>query len=70
VPWKRNGLRHSFISYRIADTNEVGKVAYEAGNSPAIIQRHYLKVVTPRQAKAWFGIVPKSAGPVPAPAAD
>ena len=70
VPWKRNGLRHSFISYRIADTNEVGKVAYEAGNSPAIIQRHYLKVVTPRQAKAWFGIVPRSAGPVPAPAAD
>jgi len=69
VPWKRNGLRHSFISYRIAETNDVSKVAYEAGNSPAIIQRHYLKVVTPKQAKAWFSIVPKETGVIPMPAA-
>jgi len=69
LPWKRNGLRHSFISYRVAETNDVSKVSYEAGNSPAMIQRHYLKVVTPKQAKAWFAIVPQDAGVIPMPAA-
>ena len=37
VEWKRNALRHSFISYRLAIINDVPKVAYEAGNSPRII---------------------------------
>jgi len=69
VSWKRNGLRHSFISYRVAVTNDVAKVSYEAGNTPAIIQRHYLKVVTAKQAEAWFSITPKDTGVIPMPAA-
>jgi hypothetical protein len=59
LEWKRNGLRHSFISYRTALTKNVPQVAFEAGNSPQMIQRHYLKIVTESVAKQWFAIMPK-----------
>ena len=58
VKWKKNALRHSFISYRVAETQDVAKVALEAGNSPQIIFRHYRELVQPKEAKAWFAIVP------------
>ena len=58
IPWKRNGLRHSFISYRVALTRDVASVAIEAGNSPAIISRNYLKCVTAEEAGRWFEIRP------------
>ena len=54
--WKRNGLRHSFISYRVADVQDVAKVSLEAGNSPQMIFKHYRELVTPKAAKAWFQI--------------
>jgi integrase len=58
VSWKANGLRHSFISCRLATTQDVAKVALEAGNSPAIIFRHYRELTTEAEAAEWFGIVP------------
>lgn len=58
VKWKKNALRHSFISYRVAETQDVAKVALEAGNSPQIIFQHYRELVQPKEAKAWFGIMP------------
>ena len=58
IRWKRNGLRHSFISYRVAQIQNVNQVALEAGNSPQIIFRHYRELVTPGDAERWFGIVP------------
>ena len=51
VKWKKNALRHSFISYRVADTQNVAQVALEAGNSPAIIFAHYRELVRPAEAK-------------------
>jgi hypothetical protein len=39
-------LCHSYISYRIAEVKNAARVALEAGNSPAIIFRHYRKLVT------------------------
>ena len=60
VEWKRNGLRHSFISYRVAMIKNVPQTAFEAGNSPTMIQRHYLKVVTESMAQAWFDLQPKA----------
>jgi integrase len=66
IPWKRNGLRHSFISYRIADIQNVAQVALEAGNSPSIIFKHYRALVTPEEAKAWFSLVPEPASDQPA----
>ena len=36
-----NGLRHSFISYRMAILKNAAEVALEAGNSPKMIFEHY-----------------------------
>ncbi len=58
IKWKRNALRHSFISYRVAIIKNVPQVAFEAGNSPVMIQRHYLKCVTESQARQWFNLFP------------
>jgi integrase len=55
--WKHNGLRHSFISYRVAVIKNVAEVALEAGNSPAMIFSNYRELVTPQDAEAWFAIV-------------
>jgi integrase len=56
--WKRNAMRHSYISYRVADTQNVAQVALEAGNSPQMIFQHYRELVRPEAAKTWFAIVP------------
>lgn len=58
--WQHNGLRHSFISYRVALVKNVNQVALEAGNSPQMIFKHYRELVTPQDAKAWFAVTPKS----------
>ncbi len=59
VDWPRNVLRHSFISYRIAIVKSADQVALEAGNSPAIIFKHYRELTTEEQAQEWFSILPK-----------
>jgi integrase len=56
--WRQNALRHSFISYRVAETGDVARTALEAGNSPKMIFRHYREVVDGEAAKAWFSITP------------
>lgn len=56
--WRRNALRHSFISYRVAKTGDVPRTALEAGNSPEMIFRHYRAVVDEASAEEWFGITP------------
>ncbi len=68
--WRRNALRHSFISNRVADVQNVSQVALEAGNSPAIIFSAYRSVVTPAEAGKFFALVPRPAPanvtPIPA----
>jgi integrase len=59
LKWKCNGLRHSFISYRLAEIQDVNRVALEAGNSPQMIFRHYRELATPEQARNWFAIAPQ-----------
>lgn len=56
--WRQNALRHSFISYRVAETGDVARTSLEAGNSPKMIFRHYREVVTEDEAHAWFSILP------------
>jgi len=56
---KRNGFRHSYISYRLAVINDTARVALEAGNSADIIFQHYRELVSPEEAAEWFGTVPK-----------
>lgn len=57
--WKHNALRHSFISYRVAETQNVAQVALEAGNSPRVVFSNYRELVRPKDAAAWFGIRPE-----------
>ncbi len=64
MKWKQNALRHSFISYRMAMVKDANQVALEAGNSPDIIFRNYLELVTQTQARSWFGIEPEAKGKV------
>lgn len=58
VSWVRNGLRHSYISYRLAVVHDAARVALECGNSPGVIFKHYRELVTPEQAEQWFSICP------------
>jgi hypothetical protein len=64
VKWKQNVLRHSFISYRLAEIQDVNRVALEAGNSPQMIFRHYRELATPDQARTWFSIAPAASNKV------
>jgi len=54
-----NGLRHSFCSYRMAETKSAAQVALEAGNSPKMLFEHYRELVTEAEAKDWFSLGPK-----------
>lgn len=56
--WRQNGLRHSFISYRVALTGDVNRTALESGNSAKMIFRHYREVVDEVAAKDWFSLLP------------
>jgi integrase len=56
--WRQNALRHSFISYRVAETGDVARTSLEAGNSPKMIFRHYREIVDGEAAKAWWSIRP------------
>ncbi len=56
LKWKPNGLRDSYISYRLAVVKSADQVALEAGNSPQMIFEHYRELVTPEQALAWFSV--------------
>jgi hypothetical protein len=60
VTWPHNALRHSFISCRISVVPSAAQVALEAGNSPAIIFKHYRELVTKEAAAEWFNILPLS----------
>ena len=58
IKWKHNALRHSFISYRLAEIQDVNRVSLEAGTSPQMIFRHYRELATPEHARTWFAIRP------------
>jgi integrase len=64
IKWKHNALRHSFISYRVAETQNMNQVALETGTSVKKIVAHYRELVTPKEAKEWFGILPHKGGKI------
>lgn len=63
VPWKNDGWRHSYASYRLAATQNAAALSEEMGNSVAMIRRHYLDLKHEDEAREWFARrkVPKSA---------
>jgi integrase len=58
VQWKKNAFRHSGISYRIAESGDIARVADESGNSVQVIRSNYLRRVKPSAAAEWFSIMP------------
>jgi integrase len=58
VKWKRNGLRHSFGSYRMEQVKNEGQVALEMGNSPQVVKDHYFEIVDERAAREYWSIRP------------
>jgi hypothetical protein len=61
--WPRNALRKSACTYADLLAMDSLKTAGEAGNSPAMLARHYIDFagLTRADAQAWFAIVPKDA---------
>lgn len=62
--WRKMGLtqdvmRHTFISMFVAKFRSIGEAAIQAGNSEAIIRRHYLNLKSREEAEAFFGILPR-----------
>lgn len=60
----RNGLRHSYASYRLADVQSADQVALEMGNSPRKLFQNYRELVTKAQAERWFSVMPAQSGKV------
>jgi integrase len=58
VSWKLNALRHSFISYRMAQTSDAARVSLESGTSPGTIFKRYRALGGEMDARQWFTIVP------------
>jgi integrase len=56
IRWRRNGLRHSFCSYRVAITGDIPLVSIESGNSVQMIKRCYWDVKHFDEGLRWFGL--------------
>jgi integrase len=54
VKWVKNGLRHSYGSYRCAVVKSAAQVALEMGNSEGIVRSNYLDYTERKAATAWF----------------
>lgn len=59
IPARRNGLRHAFCTYHFAKHANENLTAQQAGNSPAMVHKHYKGLATRREANQWFGVRPK-----------
>ena len=60
--WPKNGLRHSFASYRLAAIHDAPRVASELGHtSPHMLYSTYRELVLPEEAQRYWQIVPATA---------
>ena len=62
IRWKRNWCRHSYASYRLAQTGSPAQTAAEDGHSPYILERDYLHRVNAKDAEHYFALTPESCG--------
>ena len=65
-PWPQNVLRHSRVSYRLAQTGDEVLTAAEDGHSAQMLHQHYRALVTPADAARYFGILPTPGLDLPA----
>jgi integrase len=60
--WSKNGLRHSFASYRLAATNDAALVAAELGHATSqMLYSTYRELVLPEEAERYWKIAPSAA---------
>jgi integrase len=67
LSWRKNALRNSATTYDHLLRPDLARVAREAGNSAAVLEREYLNLdaATVENARAWFAILPpEHAAPV------
>lgn len=58
VKYKKNAMRNSYVSYRVAVVKDLAQVSLESGNSPKVVQEDYLELVMENEAQKWFSISP------------
>ena len=63
--WPADVLRHSAASYAIAEKKDAGRVAHELGNSPGILLRHYVELISPDSLREWAALLPSSLPELP-----
>ena len=56
--WKHNALRHSYISYAMAEIADAYRVAEICGNSASMVKTEYQKLALPSDARKYFGVRP------------
>jgi integrase len=62
IEWPQDGTRHSFGTYEMARTKDIGHVSEVMGNSPSVVKRHYQKAVPFEQGDEFFAIFPEAEG--------
>jgi integrase len=58
VPREQNALRHTFVSCHLERHCDPQRTAKSAGHSLAVLEQNYLKLVSKKDAEAWFNILP------------
>lgn len=54
--WPQDIMRHSYISYRLAQGHGRGQVAEWAGNSEGVIRKRYRRPLRKEDGDAWFNV--------------
>lgn len=54
--WPQDIMRHSYISYRLAQGHGRGQVAEWAGNSEGVIRKRYRRPLRKEDGDAWFAV--------------
>jgi hypothetical protein len=60
MEWPENCMRHSFVSYRLADTGNAAQTALESGHDQAVLFQHYRELVRPKDAALYWQIMPSA----------
>lgn len=51
-----NAFRHTALSCKTVLCKNLANVSFEAGNTPDVLKRHYLKLIDKKEAQAYFAI--------------
>jgi hypothetical protein len=62
ISYRRNGFRHSFASYRLAQTDSPNKTSLEDGHWAYILERDYMHRVSKEDAFKFFALTPDECG--------